>query len=734
MATKEELKSRLGQVLEQRRAERTEAIAPVQEKIDQITQLIKEGDTRQAYRIFEELPILDQLALQLTPVVGDALAVFETGEFGTRAGERFEQDDTLGGLGNLALSGLSAASTIPVIGALPTVAKTLTRVGRVADDIPGGSVSGPTELPRNEYPGTRPEQDGVTYQGLASPHVDTLRSLDPQKKYKLQDLVEEIIRKTPGKTGELRGLKVIEDMKPTETGRGQTPVLTTEVQKFFPNLDEVTPAGLELFMRPKLTTALEVRRSPEVINNRAGLRTEDSEEFLYFVDDVNMRNYYGDHTGEMRRTGALDAPDSTVAFSSIKTRNNNALQGLTDDEIAKLDNTKMKEMRADRKETILNAAQSDYAEFLGRQQRRRKELGFKNTNPFVKPEVTIPDNVKELSDDLTELATQQNKIADEFNQADDLDFLFEADTGLPKSRVNPPKMRSYDVLAKEGNKISRQIDSVLEKIKSGLAQSNPELHAEGYFKSFDLDKFLDIASLPPAKRKVFDRNLHYGVPTKDSGIQASVPLDSEYYGGFPAESFKLFKKIDVDSIDDKIKQLNLEDSDLVFKKDMYQKGNQSDFWKFVIRDKVNRVAQTTDSDVLTIPLNQIRLSGEIGGERGAPSIRNIVRGYIEQGKELKKIAKELGLPEGSVREVKTGVEEPFRVKNPDYDPDAYNILEDYADGPLRKENMPSFLQPVELNRFEIDLDPVREALAEGKKIYNMKEGGPVGLQSIIDNL
>ena len=126
MATKEEFKASV-QRLKDLQASRKESGAQARAEIQA---LIDAGDTRGAYRRFEELPILDQLAISLTPGIGDALAVFETGEFGTRAGERFEQDDTLGGLGNIALSGLSAASTLPVIGALPTVAKTLTRVGK----------------------------------------------------------------------------------------------------------------------------------------------------------------------------------------------------------------------------------------------------------------------------------------------------------------------------------------------------------------------------------------------------------------------------------------------------------------------------------------------------------------------------------------------------------------------------------------------------------------------------
>ena len=115
-------KSKLSKTLKEYKAKRAEALAPVKEKIDQIQSLIDEGKNREAYRIFEELPLVDQLAVSLAPGVGDALAVFETQEFGTRGGERFEEDDVLGGLGNYLLSGLSGLSTIPFLGAVGDVA------------------------------------------------------------------------------------------------------------------------------------------------------------------------------------------------------------------------------------------------------------------------------------------------------------------------------------------------------------------------------------------------------------------------------------------------------------------------------------------------------------------------------------------------------------------------------------------------------------------------------------
>ena len=58
----------------------------------EINDLVKQGNMRDAYAKFEELPIIDQIGISLSPGVGDALAVYETGEFGRRASERFSED------------------------------------------------------------------------------------------------------------------------------------------------------------------------------------------------------------------------------------------------------------------------------------------------------------------------------------------------------------------------------------------------------------------------------------------------------------------------------------------------------------------------------------------------------------------------------------------------------------------------------------------------------------------
>ena len=771
MATKQEFLDSIKR-LEDRVASRKESSAVAQAKI---TELISEGKNREAYRVFEELPIMDQIALSVTPGFGDALAAFEVGEFKTRAGERFEQDDTLGGLGNLTLSGLAGASLLPIIGPVAGAAgKGLGRLGKnfkVDPDMPGGSVSGPTGTPKNEYTGTRPEADRVSsyplaYKGLASPNVAALRSLDPQKKYNLQELVEELIRKNPGKLGELRGLGVIKDMKPTPTGRGQIPILTTKVKKFFPNTDEVTPAGLELFMRPQLSTALEVRKSPQVINNSAGIRTPDSDEFLYLVDDVNMNNYSLDHTKDMRREGLLDAPDSVVAFSSIKSKPNSFEDAASGQRVV-------------RNESVLNAAQSDYVEMAAKAQADRKDFGFTTTNPFNKPKLDITPEINDLIDDFKSLLNTRNRIVGEANNEEAFNLLFEdyklvdgkvakvGDSSLPKARltsdeekfINSTMSQSPDKRMQRSDilQLGNMINDLELKLKTKLQAANPGLYNAGLLKNLNLNdvSYVDRGDMSEGLVRMYDRTLHYGEPNKNPVQNYSADMlnvDREYYGKYggkfmdldtqannpqsliPEDGLFLNKKVDVDAIEDSIKDVNFDDSPLVLKKDMYQKGNSSDYWKFVVRDKVNRQAQTTNDDVFVIPLDKIRSSGEIGGSEGSDSIRNIIKSYQNKGKELEKIAKELGLPPGSVREIDTGKVEPFSRFNPDYDPDVYKLDEHYLKGPIRLENMKQLLQPAKLNRYEIDLEPVREALAEGKSIFNMKEGGPVSIQSLLNNL
>ena len=93
------------------------------EVLEKLKTAASEGNIREAYREFEELPIVDQLAISVSPGIGDALAVYEVGEFAQRGSESLEEDEFLGALGNYGLSALAAASLIPIFRGLKSTSR-----------------------------------------------------------------------------------------------------------------------------------------------------------------------------------------------------------------------------------------------------------------------------------------------------------------------------------------------------------------------------------------------------------------------------------------------------------------------------------------------------------------------------------------------------------------------------------------------------------------------------------
>jgi hypothetical protein len=89
-------------------------MATREEVLTNLIKAAKQGNIRDAYRDFEELPFVDQVAISISPGIGDALAVYEIGEFGARGAKNIAEKDFLGALGNYGLSGLSAISILPL--------------------------------------------------------------------------------------------------------------------------------------------------------------------------------------------------------------------------------------------------------------------------------------------------------------------------------------------------------------------------------------------------------------------------------------------------------------------------------------------------------------------------------------------------------------------------------------------------------------------------------------------
>ena len=120
--------------------------------VEKISQLISDGRVREAYAEFEELPLAQQLAVAVTPVVGDALAAYEVGEFGARAEESYSGGDPLGAAGNAALAGLAGLSFIPLLRGLRGARPFGKAVASTSETIPGpttGQLRGITDLPEN---------------------------------------------------------------------------------------------------------------------------------------------------------------------------------------------------------------------------------------------------------------------------------------------------------------------------------------------------------------------------------------------------------------------------------------------------------------------------------------------------------------------------------------------------------------------------------------------------------
>ena len=90
-------------------------MATREEVLTNLKKAAKQGNIRDAYRDFEELPFVDQIAISVSPGIGDALAAFEVGEFGARGTKNVKDKDFLGAAGNYALAGLSFASLYPLL-------------------------------------------------------------------------------------------------------------------------------------------------------------------------------------------------------------------------------------------------------------------------------------------------------------------------------------------------------------------------------------------------------------------------------------------------------------------------------------------------------------------------------------------------------------------------------------------------------------------------------------------
>ena len=630
MATKEKPQSKLGQTLEKRRAERAAAIAPVQEKIDQITKLIKEGDTRQAYRIFEELPILDQLALQLTPVVGDALAVFETKEFGTRASERFEQDDTLGGIGNLALSGLSGLSLLPIVGPVADVAgkaaKGLTRVSRVADDMPGGGSSLPVLDFENkgdiDYIFTR-DPELPNSQGLISRQREVLQTFDPNEQFVLEKLLKRMKQKAGAEAdGELRGLNVI-----TDEGKPHPNLIDNYIPMKGIDPKKITPRELDAYLQSQQDTLLKVTKVDEYDMVDTGSLPDEIQRVYQVRDSKISPITDGIH---YRSYG-----DDIIAFDGV-------VKDGTGVDVARI--------------------QSDMEEGYRTIASKKRMRGQKGSPFELMEEIEVdPEEIKKITESVASLSDEYNDLAKEYNTIRNktTNELLSADA---PSRLSQKQLSEYgksvradDVAGdRVDDKMADKLNEIDGIIKQGLFKTTGETTTfeNLYRPNFDLDLTDD---LPTNLQKPIARLKYYlGDRFPDifsgSGAKTTIKLGRKRYGadvfnpelylarGIDTANADDYLKSQIDNINNQIERLNEYGA---LPRDPYATKTSTKSFKFPLRSQINEAAQEG--------LPEIRWNPEETLSREGGTQSQYLRGYYNDVfKEIKKVLNELDIPEAGV--------------------------------------------------------------------------------------
>lgn len=787
-------KSKLSKGYKEYKARRAEALAPVKEKIDQIQSLIDEGKNREAYRIFEELPLADQLAVSLAPGVGDALAVFETQEFGTRGGERFEEGDVLGGLGNYLLSGLSGISTIPFFGAVGDVAKIgvkgIGRAARTADDMGGGPSSVKIDDPRaNEYAGTRPEIRPVDTEnmqfkaiteeppssgfGLISGTREFLQNLpNPDKPKNIESLISQIKKHNPRYEGELRGLKVLDD-----SGK-----ISQEFKDYFKALPEYSEGKIP----PNAFDAYLARNQKDLFNIQEVPREHfASPGYGDIIDELETQRVYridGVDTGKSGNIGPLHYIDSGGYGSTYNER-------LRYPDYYSMDSTDVRNTSLGN-ELRVNRVQSDYVEEIGKITEKRKIEGERQS-PYLsdgKEEFLARVPVDVIEKELGPLLDKTNKLAKEINELkfSRFDDMFNADGSLKLATDIDPKNMSTRLTKEEGTRLnlleldhqsaSDALEKAIKKLAQDKALPDTEIReiAAGKLTEFvmptgleNIFKFLkartDIIEGSPELKGTYS-GIKYN-PDLGNALNPDL-LDTTKIDslGLPYDNFKfkfnpeLFTgtKTDplsltvkgektLDDIIDKLNQstiksneaINLRNQELHLK-DPYATDVSSKSEILPTRNLINLAAQNPDIDYLTMYPQKILKSEDVS-QKYRTNKKNQGH-YNDIVTETRRVLKELGVDRNAldVKKIDKNYTKDFAVDQkmvPLKSLDVDHFLDPFNQGYDLDFKVPVDDKLKVTESYVLDLEPIRKAIIEdGKRIKAFKYGGLANIDRLLNNL
>ena len=502
-------------------------MATRKEILSDLSSKIAAGNIREAYRDFEELPIVDQIAVSISPGVGDAIAAYEVAEFGRRARTNVQDKDYLGAAGNRGLQILSGMSLIPLFRFLRG-AKAVTKTGTKVAEAPKKTEKPPVEEPLQlSAPKDQPEIElpevlpFVTKPAKDLAYQTTQPSLPMQSKArkflhgyykKLDPDINELSPEDWVKTltdpnneiplGELRLLNVLDELNQIH------PKLIKEAA----GSEKISKGFLDNYMERQQRDALQVRGAPPgklespdtTFANEAVKRTQQQK--LYFVRGAGKQRTMQDHYRDVYYPDGVKGNNAYV-FDGVGTNKPLLrLQGLKDNYAAG-------DLPVDKMETLS-------PEILNNIEKSLKELNIQDTDTFADIFRVQSDFMKEVGDsrnfvnpkteaEKVKKILRYNKFVDEVNPilatTRSMDTLasstitrMDATSDVKKLGVNEFTIEPKDIEAITGRSYKESLDKTPEEIfymldETGKKQkyidvpNNPEALSQAYFKDLYKD-------------------------------------------------------------------------------------------------------------------------------------------------------------------------------------------------------------------------------------------------------
>ena len=383
---------------------------------------IADGKMREAYRTFEELPIADQIAVSLSPGVGDALAVYEVGEFGARAKKNLQEDDLLGALGNTSLSALSGISLIPLFRVLRG-ARGATKSGAKALDTPTKAEQPPVGDPLQlSAPKVQEVVEEVELPEVipfnVKPPMEMSYQLDPTGTIAMQSKARNFLHGHFGKIGKLDNASIdewIEGFKKAGVPEGELRILNILDQFNEPNQkllselagqEKISKGFLDNYMARQQRDALQVRNAPPgqlegadaQYLNKASKATQQQK--LYFVRGAGEQRGRTKHYTDVRFDSDVVLPK--YSFPQTLTGNSAyAFDGVGT-------NKPFKRYKAIKDAAALETLPLDRVDFFSPESLETIEKGLKELN--IKPEDKYADIFRVQSDFVGEVGSSKNFI------------------------------------------------------------------------------------------------------------------------------------------------------------------------------------------------------------------------------------------------------------------------------------------------------------------------------------